>query len=378
MKVALVLERFDWRKGGLESWTWQFAQQLRSKGFEVNVVAFEFHPSAQDEGVVIHQLEMPRSRLARAEALEKYLRNLNPDVIHDMGVGWYADIFHPHGGSTLATRQHNLMRIPRWRRFTFLRPRRHREMQEIEQRQHARPDSVTVAVSNMVKRHFQELHHLPERKLRVIYNGVDLEKYSPGHRTQYRDVVRAQLGLRNEVLYFLLAHNLRLKNASTLIRSMGLLAAKNKPVHLVIAGNDRTDSYVQLAIKSGAASRVTFLGLVDPVKYYAAADVCVLPTWYDPCSLFTLEAWAAGCPVITTRCNGASELMIDGIHGYALDDPADHVQLASKMDALIDDPLRAKMSDAARKLALEHSFARQASEFIALYEEIRNAKQSGL
>ena len=95
MKVALVLECLDWRKGGLESWTWQFTQLLKAKGIEVHVVAFGFHPSVAELGIVAHKLEsMPRSRIKRAEALEQYLRTQDFDVTHDMGVGWHADIFH--------------------------------------------------------------------------------------------------------------------------------------------------------------------------------------------------------------------------------------------------------------------------------------------
>ena len=375
MKVALVLERLDWRKGGLESWTWQFAQLLIKRGVEVHVVAFEFHPSSQELGIIAHRPdETPRSRLKRAEALERCLRGLQVDVIHDMGAGWHADIFHPHGGSILATWQHNLLRVPRWRRFTFWRAKRHREMREIEQRQHASMRATIVAVSHMVERHLRELHRVPAERVRVIYNGVDLEKFSLQHQTEHRQKIRAQLGLKNETLFFLLAHNLKLKNASTLIRAMGLLAAKNKPAHLVIAGNNKSAPFVRQAVRERAAAQVTFLGLVDPVEYYAAADVCVLPTWYDPCSLFTLEAWAAGLPVITTKCNGASELMTAGLHGYVLDDPADHIALAKKMELLLDETTRAEMSAAARTLALDHSFEKQADEFLALYREIGNAK----
>ncbi|HWB58482.1 MAG TPA: glycosyltransferase family 4 protein, partial [Chthoniobacteraceae bacterium] len=316
MRIVLVLDQFDWRKGGLESWTWQYARLLGKRGCEVHAVAFDFHPDAEREtGIVAHRLERPRSRLKRAEALERHLRTMQADVIHDMGVGWYADVIQPHGGSILATREHNLMRIPRWRRFNLPLPGRQREIREVERRQHAQPGAVIVAVSNMVKRHFETLNRLPAEKVRVIYNGVDLGKFSPAHRAEFRETTRARLGLTNETLFFLLAHNLRLKNAATLIRAMGVLAAQNKPAHLVIAGNAKAGPYVRLAVRAGAASRVTFLGLVDPVQYYAAADVAVLPTWYDPCSLFTLEAWAAGLPVITTSCNGASELMTEGVQG---------------------------------------------------------------
>jgi UDP-glucose:(heptosyl)LPS alpha-1,3-glucosyltransferase len=375
MKVALVLERFDWRKGGLESWTWQFAGMLKNKGVEVHIVAFEFHPSSQELGIIAHRPDgIPRSRLKRAEALERCVSGLNVDVIHDMGTGWYADIFHPHGGSTVATWQQNLLRVPRWRRFTFWRPGRHREMCEIERRQHENPAATIIAVSHMVETHLRTLHHVPAGRVRVIYNGVDSEKFSPAHQAEHRQTIRVKLGIKHEVLFFLLAHNLKLKNASTLIRAMGLLAAKNKPAHLVIAGNNKSAPFVREAVREQAAECVTFLGLVDPVPYYAAADVCVLPTWYDPCSLFTLEAWAAGLPVITTRCNGASELMDEGVHGYGLDDPADHVVLAEKMELLLDEKIRMEMSKAARELALKHSFEKQTDEFIVLYHEIRNGK----
>jgi UDP-glucose:(heptosyl)LPS alpha-1,3-glucosyltransferase len=231
-----------------------------------------------------------------------------------------------------------------------------------------------VAVSEMVKRHFEMLDRMPAEKIRVIYNGVDLEKFTPANRQKFRDSTRAQLGLRNETLFFLLAHNLRLKNAATLIRAMGALAAQNKPAHLLIAGSDNTAPFVRLAVKSGAASRVTFLGLVDAAQYYATADVAVLPTWYDPCSLFTLEAWSAGLPVITTRHNGASELMTDGVQGFTLPDPADHLALALRMEAMLDEPALARMSASARELALQHSFEKQADEFLALYREIISKK----
>jgi len=376
MKVALVLERLDWRKGGLESWTWQFTQLLKNNEIDVHVVAFGFHPSVSELGITAHAVgTMPRSRLKRAEALEHYLRMQQFDVIHDLGVGWHADIFHLQGGSPLATFQHNLLRIPRWRRFSFWKPKRHRELHEIERRQYARPGALAIAVSNMVKTHLQTLHHLPDDKMRVIYNGVDLQKFSPDYRAEHRQRLRSQLGLRNEVLFFMLARNPRLKNADTLIRATAHLAKQGKPVHLVIAGSDKNAPYLRLAVKSGAAACVTLPGSVDTMPYFAAADVGVLPTWYDPCSLFTLETWASGLPVITTRFNGASELMTQGVHGYTVDDPADHLALAEKMALMLDDAAREKMNAAARELALEHSFEKQAGEFIALYREIHAKKQ---
>ena len=73
---------------------------------------------------------------------------------------------------------------------------------------------------------------------------------------------------------------------------------------------------------------VKFVGEVaDLVPLYAAADIFVLPTIYDPFSNACLEALASGLPVITTGSNGFSEIMEDGVHGSIVDSPANLVGL---------------------------------------------------
>ena len=122
---------------------------------------------------------------------------------------------------------------------------------------------------------------------------------------------------------------------------------------------------------------VNYLGLLDReelAKVYAAADVFVHPTWYDPCSLVTLEASASGLPVVTTRFNGASEMMRDGAEGFILNDPADITQLAGRMRELLDPALRERQGAAGRALAVEHTFERQTKQFLDLYAEIAGAK----
>ena len=108
----------------------------------------------------------------------------------------------------------------------------------------------------------------------------------------------------------------------------------------------------------------------DIRPYYAAADVYVHPTWYDPCSLTVIEALACGLPVITTSFNGASELLTQGENGFVIPDPADPLALAEKMTVLLDPALRSAMGASARRLALDHTLERQTAEFLSLYREI--------
>ena len=69
----------------------------------------------------------------------------------------------------------------------------------------------------------------------------------------------------------------------------------------------------------------------DLPAIYAAADIFILPTLYDPFSNASLEALAAGLPVITTRANGLSEVIENGVHGSVVDDSRD---LRALVDAI--------------------------------------------
>jgi UDP-glucose:(heptosyl)LPS alpha-1,3-glucosyltransferase len=375
VKIGLILERFDPQRGGLEHWTWQFARSVAARGHEVHVVAFEFHPDAAGQGVETHRLgEMPRSRIERAELIATRLRELNFDITHDMGIGWAADVIQPHAGSTIALWEHNLMRIPKWRQIRFWRERRYRELEEIERRQHANASAMIVPVSHMVQRNFAELHGLPAERMRVIHNGVDVERFTPALRETLREQTRRELGAGDAIVFLMLAHNLLLKNAEAVIRATAVMKARGKLVRVVLAGGKKADRFVKLASKLGVSDQVTFPGLVDPLPYYAAADVYVQPTWYDPCSLVTLEAAACGLPVITSRYNGASELMQDGSDGFIVD-AGDVQTLAARMEQLLDPELRAKMGAAGRAMALRNTFENQTTAFLALYEEVLARKR---
>jgi UDP-glucose:(heptosyl)LPS alpha-1,3-glucosyltransferase len=83
---------------------------------------------------------------------------------------------------------------------------------------------------------------------------------------------------------------------------------------------------------------VIFLGEVARVAdVLAIADVAVLPTFYDPCSRFILEALAAGKPVITTKFNGAAEQFSDNRHGLVIDSP-DNIEALADSLAYFTDP----------------------------------------
>src|SRR6185312_16426008 len=103
-------------------------------------------------------------------------------------------------------------------------------------------------------------------------------------------------------------------------------------------------SYQRLARRLQISAQVVFAGRLGRVEEaYAAADVALQPTRYDACSLATVEGLASGLPTITTRRNGAAELLGHGTHGYILDDAEDVEGMAAAMQRLLQPELRQQM-----------------------------------
>ena len=376
MKIGLAIETFDPHRGGAEQWTFQFAQQLLAEGHEVHVVARTFSGPGCRLPVVAHKLKKANSRLGFAAAAEKILRELKLDVVHDMGGGWYCHVFESHDGSRLAQWEQKVLRLPFWaqpvkRMMIRLLPR-YRNFRKLFARQLNDRRHLILALSKMVARDYQDYHGVLPEQIRLIYNGVDTRRFSPDNRDAHRQKTRRKLAVgSHEVLFLFVGHDFRRKGLATVLRAVGRLRAEGYRVRLLVVGGRHRWWYERLARRYGAGEVVKFLGPInDPVPYYAAADACVLPTFYDPCSLGVLEAASSGLPCVTTRCNGAGELITHGGDGYLLSDPADDVQLAQHMQQLLDPQLRRRMGEAGRKLALRHTLQYNCRQIIDVYREI--------
>jgi len=176
----------------------------------------------------------------------------------------------------------------------------------------------------------------------------------------------------------IVAHNFALKGVPTLLRAAAQLLAEGAPVHVAVIGGKkpaRIPTIVHSALRIPHSALRTshspahFLGpIADPSGWYAAADVYVQPTYYDPCSLVVLEALASGLPVITSRFNGAGELLTPGEEGWVMHDPANANELAALLRPLLNRTTRERMGEAARRLALLHTLERNCDEIVALYQ----------
>ncbi len=241
MKIALVTKSFDPRRGGAEAWTYQHAVNLLELGYEVHVVARDFPAETANLPVAIHRLQHISTPLGLAKAAEAKLRTLDVDLIHDMGLGWYCDVFQPHGGCWTAITRQKLLFTPPWLRSIkrHVDPwlPRYRQLKTLAHRQVSAENQILLALSQKVAEEYQHYHNVPPERIRVVYNGVDVERFSPQRRVEFRGPMRERLGIDNDaVLALAVAHNFQLKGVPTLLRAMEILAPKSLPLHVVVVG----------------------------------------------------------------------------------------------------------------------------------------------
>jgi len=219
-----------------------------------------------------------------------------------------------------------------------------------------------VAVSEQVRAQLAAVG-VAKEKIRVIWNGIDIDEFAPGFEE------RTALGLPQSGFLALFAGDMRTprKNLDTVLEAIRSVPA----VHLIVAGDLRKNPYPAKVAEMGLAGRVTFLGFrSDIAKVMKAVDAFVYPARYEPLGLVVLEALASGLPVLTASTTGASEL-VDESCGLVLDDPDDAPALALWLQRLSTDvPSRLRMGEAARERAIAHTWERMAKEYTDLYEGI--------
>ena len=373
MRIALLIEHLDHRRGGAETWIHQFSAYLTAHGHGVTIVTQDAHdPPA---GVEVH-LVRPRglTRGSRDRDFGRKCRQalaaLGADVSMATGKALGADVYQPHGGTVRGSQRQNIALLASYNArglkmmFNRISPK-HRAALALEAEQYSSADQRYIAISRMVQRDMRTFYRVPPDRVQLIYNGVDLERFSPERLASMRAEARERFGLAaDEQALVFVAHNFKLKGLGELIAAIGGLLRNGRwpaSARLVVVGRGKVRPYQRQAERCGAAGAVRFVGGVDPIDAaYAAADVFVHPTWYDPCSLVALEALAAGLPTLTTRFNGVSEMMDGQGAGVVLDAPRPVRRLGEALLDLLDESSRASMSAAARRVAqaypLEENF----------------------
>lgn len=381
MKVAIVIERVEPWRGGAETSTTELARDLLTHGHEVHVVTASRSPSPPD--MTFHTLSpatviRPLRTAGFIRQASAFFEHQSFDVIHSVVPLPCADVYQPRGGLLRETIERNvaLRKTSSGRllkRALAQMNVKQNALLELERRVFRADGPGILAVSQYVARQCERHYGVTSPRVRVILNGVTPPTETPARRKEDRSAIRKQYGLGESTLLLLfVAHNFRLKGLGPLLEALvRVREAGAVDLKLLAVGRDNPVRFTRSVEKLGLSDVVTFTGPTQRVgAFYHAADVCVHPTYYDPCSRVVLEALARGVPCITTRYNGAAEFMTDGREGFILDRPDDVETMANRIVALRSAELRRDMAARAAELKDRISMSRHVRELDEYFRKL--------
>jgi UDP-glucose:(heptosyl)LPS alpha-1,3-glucosyltransferase len=380
LKIAIVLDRFLPSRGGESYFSW-LAQELSKRGHEVHIFS-RIAEGIHGKEYQIHRVPVwryPRSLRILSFLINstRILRRYHFDIIHGVEGGLVMNIFNPHEGVEKSYLKQEFLSIPnRWYYLykflkRYLSPHHYLKVW-IQKKQYLSNEvKRIIAISKMVKEDIIKYYGIPEEKIKVIFNCVDLDRFHPKNRDRYRNEKREQLGIGPNVLLLLfVGNNYRLKGVDPLLHAVVLLKKRfpKTPFHLLIVGRGQRWHYKRLAGRIGVSDLTFFIGPVKDIEqYYAASDVYVHPTFYDSFSLTVLEALASGLPVVTSRFAGAAALILTKEGGKVLDDPADIEDLADSIAYFFDEERRNKARVATRQWVEKYSPTHHIEDILRIY-----------
>lgn len=393
MRLAITFQRVDPSKGGAETYVADLCRALVASEHDVTLFANVWRDDALPQG--LHRVKVEakgRTRWGRiwsfAKNSEEILRAHHPDCTIGLINTWHQDILIPQGGVHGASLEANAKRFsPGWKRWLYIaskkiQPKWWLLYRAIEGKQYDPSRHVRiVAVSRMVRGHLQRFHRVDPSSVRVIPNAIHAGRLAIADPASARGSVRARHGLsENDVVGLFVGHNFRLKGLPALLRAMASRRKQHpesRPIHLLACGGGKTAPMQRLVDRLGLSQVVTIVGFADDIRaYYHAADFCVLPSYYDPCSLVVFEALACGLPVITTAQNGAGEVITEGREGFVVSSPDDLAAMTHALDAMTNDARRGVMSSQAVDLGRAQSFDRHVQSLLDLCREVAERKRN--
>jgi len=392
MKVAIIIERYDISLGGAEWLVFELASALSQLGVEADILAAQGNSNADNVRILCPAGDSKRIPLASfAKLISNYTGANHYDIIHSAIPLTFADVYQPPGGSFAEAIIRNAASYGNKLVFSYKKAtaftNRHRAgMLRAENKLCRNPNGpIIAALSNYVKDQFINHYNLDSERITLVPNGVKVDnqvdtKIAEKLKTQ----VFQQLAISssaNPVFFLFGANNFRLKGLNVLTEALSLLEKSPTPrtPYLIVAGGGKIKKFRSLAEKLNLDKKIAFLGHLPNIQNaMSISDVAVLPTFYDPCSRYILEALAACKPVITTKFNGASDFFVNNRHGKVIDNPENANALAEAIRYFTD----AKNIENASHAIIEDnlkeniSIGRAARQLIDVFESILQKKGS--
>jgi UDP-glucose:(heptosyl)LPS alpha-1,3-glucosyltransferase len=342
-RIAFLRRTFS-PTGGAERYLLRLASALATQGHQITLYCEDWSPRENPfQKVTTVESKDPVSFAAKIATIP--LRDRH-DIVFSLERVPHCDIYRAGDGvhaEWLAYRQ--AFHPVRGRLRTMLRAK-NRDLCRLEAEVFA-PGGVKRVICNsrFVAEQVKNRFAFPDERLDIIPNGVPYQEFSNGDRA----LGRRKLGLM-ETDYVVLLVGAGAERKGHAIARDAVRRLPNKHAKLLIVDHPPP---------------------VAMPHVYAAADVFLLPTLYDPFANVTLEALAAGLPVITSAQNGASEIIENEKNGFVLPRADDDKLIVHLLKYLAEPEHRAAFRQPARALAQQYDLPRNVNATLAIFDKLR-------
>ena len=240
-----------------------------------------------------------------------------------------------------------------------------------------------ITVSHAMREHLTQ-HGWPKSKISVVWNGIDPERYNPKRcKREYVEKIREKYGIqKDESMLFFLGRLTWVKGVRNLVQAMPSILREYPKTKLVILGkgeqqNDITETSSRLGISDKVICCFEFIPEEERILHYAAADVCIFPSTYEPFGIVSLEAMSMAKPVVVGAHGvvGFREQVVpsgpeqNGIHVNG----GEPVDIAWGVKQVLKDPKRAKKwGTNGRKHVLKYfTWTKAAEQTLQIYKDVQ-------
>ena len=393
MKILMLSWEYPPRVvGGIARVVHELSRKLAMQGHDVSVVTYREGDTPYEEiedGVKVYRVD---NYMIRPQNFIDWIMQLNFNMVAKVSElvndGEKFDIIHSHDWLTCyaaKTLKHSFnipltatIHATEAGRNSGIRTEQQKYINDAEWLLTYEANQIIVN-SNFMKSEALRLFNLDYSKVKIIPNGIDLDKFD-GFDRDYS--FRRNYASDNEKIIFTLGRIVNEKGIQHLICALPKIIEHYNDVKLVIGGKRPTlEELKALAYRLGVAHRVYFVGFLqgnDVQRMFKCADIAVFPSTYEPFGIVALEAMLSGIPTVVSDIGGLDEIVshkVDGMKSYAgnANSIADSV-----LELLYNQDLKDKIvKNATRKVRELFNWNRIAKMSIDVYEEaIKNFNES--
>lgn len=308
--------------GGISRVVYDLSQNLGKRGNDIHVITC-WEPGTKeleiDKYVTVHRIHVYNNisnnfvewvlqlNFAMLEYAIKLLKNEPFDIIHahDWLVAYTSKLLKETYNIPLITTIH----ATEYGRNNGIHNEMQHSISNIEQWLSKESDRVIVN-SNYMKREIQNIFALPEDKISIINNGVDLHKFD---NTINDPVFRKNYAAENEKIVLFVGRLVNEKGIHILIDAIPKIISNYNNVKFIIAGKGPClNGLMEQSCRLGIFNRVYFTGFVSEevlLKLYKCSDIGVFPSIYEPFGIVALEGMVAGIPLVVSNTGGLGEII---------------------------------------------------------------------